>query len=148
MKAPFLLGRLIFGGYFLYNGINHFRNREMLAQYAASKNVRMADAAVTVSGTALIVGGASLILGVKPKLGAAAIMGFLLGVSPMMHDFWRQQDANQHMAEMVNFTKNMALLGGAMALMGVEEPWPVSVPVAQPSPLERVRKAVRRPFAA
>jgi hypothetical protein len=77
-------------------------------------------------------GGASILLGIKPKIGAAAIIGLLAGVSPVMHDFWAQEQPQQRMAEMVNFTKNMALVGGAMALMGVEEPWPASVPVLQP----------------
>jgi hypothetical protein len=49
---------------------------------------------------------------------------------------------------MVNFTKNLALLGGALALMGVEEPWPVSVPVAQPDAMERARRFARRKVAA
>jgi hypothetical protein len=33
------------------------------------------------------------------------------------------------MNEMVICSKNTALLGSALALMAVEEPWPVSVPV-------------------
>jgi putative oxidoreductase len=132
MKAPFLIGRLIFGGFFLYNGINHLKERKQLSQYASSKKVPMADAAVIGSGVALIVGGASILLGVKPKLGAAAVIGFLAGVSPVMHDFWKAEDPNQRMNDMINFSKNMALLGGALALMGVEEPWPASVPIAQP----------------
>ena len=132
MKIPFLLGRLVFGGFFLYNGINHLRQRKHLAQYAEAKKVPKPELAVVGSGVALIVGGASILLGVKPKLGALAIMGFLAGVSPTMHDFWRIEDQGQRMNEMVNFSKNMALLGGALALMSVEEPWPASVPVAQP----------------
>jgi uncharacterized membrane protein YphA (DoxX/SURF4 family) len=80
---------------------------------------------------ALIAGGASILLGVKPKLGAAAIAGFLAGVSPVMHDFWRVEEPNQRMNEMINFSKNMALIGGALALMGVDEPWPASVPIGQ-----------------
>jgi uncharacterized membrane protein YphA (DoxX/SURF4 family) len=132
MKAPFLIGRLIFGGFFLYNGINHLKERKQLSQYASSKKVPMADAAVIGSGVALIVGGASILLGVKPKLGAAAVIGFLAGVSPVMHDFWKAEDPNQRMNDRINFSKNMALLGGALALMGVEEPWPASVPIAQP----------------
>ena len=148
MKAPFLLGRLVFGGYFLYSGIHHFLDRKMLSQYAASKRVPMPDVAVTATGAALVIGGASILLGVKPKLGTLAVMGFLAGVSPLMHDFWRQQEPGQRQAEMINFTKNMALLGGALALMGVEEPWPASVPVAQPTPLERARKFARRKVAA
>ena len=148
MKAPFLLGRLVFGGFFLYSGIHHFVDRKMLAQYAAAKKVPVPDVAVMASGAMMIMGGASILSGVKPKWGALAIMGFLAGVSPMIHDFWSHQDPNQRQAEMVNFTKNVALLGGALALMGVEEPWPVSVPVAQPDTLERARRFARRKIAA
>jgi putative oxidoreductase len=148
MKAPFLLGRLVFGGFFLYSGIHHFVDRKMLAQYAAAKKVPVPDVAVMASGAMMIMGGASILSGVKPKWGALAIMGFLAGVSPMIHDFWSHQDPNQRQAEMVNFTKNLALLGGALALMGVEEPWPVSVPVAQPDTLERARRFARRKIAA
>jgi putative oxidoreductase len=148
MKLPFLLGRLVFGGFFLYNGINHFKNRQSLAQYAASKKVPMADVLVPTSGAALIVGGGSILLGIKPKLGAAAIVGFLAGVSPIMHDFWRVEDPNQRMNELINFSKNLALLGAAVALGAIEEPWPVSVPVAQPARFARVRRMTKLPRAA
>jgi uncharacterized membrane protein YphA (DoxX/SURF4 family) len=132
MRVPFLLGRLLFGGFFISSGINHFKQASQTAQYAASKNVPKPDLAVKVTGAALIAGGTSILLGVKPKLGTLAIMGFLAGVSPIMHDFWKQEDSERRAGEMINFTKNVALLGGAMALMGVEEPWPASVPIAQP----------------
>lgn len=148
MKAPFLLGRLVFGGFFLYSGIHHFQDRKKLAQYAGAKKVPLPELAVTASGAALVAGGASILLGIKPKLGTLAIMGFLAGVSPIMHDFWGQQEPGRRQAEMVNFTKNMALLGGAMALMGVEEPWAASVPVAQPGALQRARRFARRRIAA
>jgi uncharacterized membrane protein YphA (DoxX/SURF4 family) len=148
MKAPFLFGRLVFGGFFLYNGINHFRQRKNLSQYAGAKKVPVPDIAVTASGAAMVLGGASILLGIKPKLGTAVVAGFLAGVSPIMHDFWNIEDPNQRMTDLINFTKNMALLGGALALMGVEEPWPVSVPVAQPSRFERARKFGRRQIAA
>src|SRR5436305_12208230 len=64
MKVPFLLGRFIFGGFFLYNGINHFRERKTLGQYAQSKNIPQPEAMVMATGTALIAGGASILLGV------------------------------------------------------------------------------------
>jgi putative oxidoreductase len=57
----------------------------------------------------MITGGASILLGIKPKLGTAAIIGFLAGVSPLMHDFWRIEDPNQRMNDMVNFAKNIGL---------------------------------------
>jgi putative oxidoreductase len=143
MKAAFLIGRLVFGGFFLYNGIHHLKETKSMAQYAASKKVPVPEVAVAATGVALLIGGASVVLGVKPKVGTLAIIGFLAGVSPIMHDFWRQEDANQRMNDMINFTKNMAMLGAALALMGVEEPWPVSVPMAQPDTFEKVRKVTR-----
>jgi uncharacterized membrane protein YphA (DoxX/SURF4 family) len=144
MKAPFMIGRLLFGGFFLYNGINHLKQRQSLTQYAAAKNVPAADKAVTASGVALILGGASILLGVKPKFGTAMIIGFLASVSPVMHDFWKQQDPNQRMNDMVNFSKNMALLGAALALMGVEEPWPASVPVAKPNFYQQMSQGAKK----
>ncbi len=143
MRAPFLIGRLLFGGFFLYNGINHLRNRQQMGPYAESKGVPKGEAAVALSAIPLIIGGSSMLLGVKPKLGAAAILGFLAGVSPIMHDFWRQEDPGQRQTEMINFAKNAALAGGALALMGVEEPWEASVPAGQHTLGKKLRKAVR-----
>lgn len=148
MKAPFLIGRLLFGGYFLYNGINHFRQTQALAQYAGAKGVPKPDLAVKATGAAMLIGGASLLLGIKPKLGAMALIGFLAGVSPIMHDFWRAEDPQQRMNDQINFFKNMALVGGAVALAGVEEPWPASVPVAQPGKMERIKRVIKREIAA
>ncbi|HZU28872.1 MAG TPA: DoxX family protein [Bryobacteraceae bacterium] len=146
MKVPFLIGRLVFGGFFLYNGINHFRNRRPLSQYAGAKHVPQPEAAVMVSGAALLIGGTSILLGIKPKLGAAAIIGFLAGVSPMIHDFWHAQDPGQRQNDMIHFMKNIALLGAAVALASVEEPWPASVPMPRGSSISAVTDKVQRTF--
>jgi putative oxidoreductase len=148
MRVPFLLGRLIFGGFFVMNGVHHLKQTRQLSQYAASKRVPKPAIAVRVTGAALIVGGVSILLGVKPKIGTAAVIGFLAGVSPVMHDFWKQESPEQRMSQMVNFAKNMALVGGAMALLGVEEPWPASVPVLQPRRSHRLKRALREVAAA
>jgi uncharacterized membrane protein YphA (DoxX/SURF4 family) len=144
MKAPFLVGRLLFGGFFLYHGIHHLMKGRQMAPYAQSKGVPAPEFTVKAMGIPLIMGGTSLLLGIKPKLGAVAILGFLAGVSPIMHDFWRNRDPNERQGNMINFMKNAALAGGALALMGVEEPWEVSVPVGHPGFGKKVRKVVRR----
>jgi uncharacterized membrane protein YphA (DoxX/SURF4 family) len=125
MKALFVLGRVIFGGFFLYNGVNHFRQTKELAQYAGAKNLPEPEAMVLLSGAAMAVGGSSIILGLKPKLGALAIMSFLGVASPLFHDFWTAQDPQQKQNEMIQFSKNLALLGAALALTGIER-WPAS----------------------
>jgi putative oxidoreductase len=147
MPVPHLLGRLLFGGYFIASGVNHFRHTRELARYAATKKVPKPDLAVQLTGAALIAGGTSILLGMKPKLGTAAIVGFLAGVTPVMPDFWKEENPERRMNEMVNFTKNIALMGGAMSLMGVEEPWSASV-LPQPTASQRARRILRESLAA
>jgi len=148
MKIPFTLGRVLYGGFFLASGINHFREYKMMSAYAQSKGVPrlLAPVAVLGTGAMLTAGAVSLLLGVKPKLGSAAVITFLAGVSPVMHDFWRQEGQARE-NEMIHFMKNTALLGGALALAGVEEPWPISLPVGTTESLRR-RKQQAVPRAA
>lgn len=126
MRALHVLGRTIFGGYFLYSGINHFRHVDMLSRHAAQKGVGAPAVAVQASGALLVAGGLSVIAGVKPRQGLAAIIAFLIPVSLQMHRFWDIDDPQQRMGEMVNFTKNMALVGAALTMMQINEPWPAS----------------------
>ena len=86
----------------------------------------MADVAVPVSGTLILLGGLSLLMGKQPKVGASLITTFLLGVTPQMHAFWTIDDETQRTQELVNFTKNLALIGGAALAAAIPEPWPAS----------------------
>ncbi len=144
MKAPFLIGRLLFAGFFINSGISHLQKRKEMAEYARAKGVPEPELAVMLSSIPLLLGGTSLLLGVKPKLGAVAVLGFLAGVSPVMHDFWRNEDPEERKANMIDFMKNIALAGGALALMGVDEPWEASVLAGKTSLVEKTRKISRR----
>jgi len=125
--AALIAGRVIFGGYFIYNGINHFLNRKMLADYARIKGTPAPDVAVVASGALILAGGLSILTGARPKFGSALISSFLLAVSPQMHAFWKEQNPQQRMHEMVNFTKNMALVGASLLAAAHPEPWPSPV---------------------
>jgi putative oxidoreductase len=131
MAGLFLLGRILLGGYLLYSGIGHFLNLAMMSGYAGSKGVPAPEAAVVVSGLLLLVAGASFLLGFYPKAGIAAAAVFLAVVTPMMHNFWALP-AEQQMGEMVNFAKNMGLLGATLMLAAIPEPWPMSVTARRP----------------
>src|SRR5690349_8057828 len=88
----FAVGRAIFGGFFVFSAMNHFVNASTLAGYVASKGVPAPQVAVLATGLLLLLGGISLIVGAWPRAGAAMIMLFLLGVTPVMHDFWNATD--------------------------------------------------------
>src|SRR5919202_1856458 len=109
MRALFLLGRVVFGGFFFQSGLNHFLHRDGMSQYAAAKGVPAAEKAVPLSGALLLAGGLSIIAGLKPKQGLAAVIAFLIPVSLQMHRFWDEQDPQRQQNEMIHFMKNMAL---------------------------------------
>jgi putative oxidoreductase len=127
MDIVFLIGRLIYGGFFAMSGISHFQRFAMYKAYAASKGAPAPGIAVGATGLLLFGGGLSIILGAFPTVGAALLIIFLLGVTPMMHNFWAVHDPPARMGEMVNFMKNSALLGAALMSLAIPEPWPLSV---------------------
>jgi len=124
MEIAFLIGRIIVGVYFLFNATNHFMQLEMMSGYAGSKGVPAPKLAVAGSGLLLLVGGLSILLGYQPLIGVIAIALFLLPTTFMMHNFWVVEDPQMKMAEMVNFMKNMALLGSALMFLAIPTPWP------------------------
>lgn len=123
----FLVGRLLFGGLFLYNGINHFLNFSTTRGYTAYKGVPMPDVSTALSGVWLVVSGASVVAGFRPEIGLMMIALFLLVVTPMMHNYWAAHDPTARMGEFISFTKNFAMLGAALALLAVPRPWPMSL---------------------
>jgi len=123
----FLIGRIIAGGFFLMNGFNHLAKLGMMSGYAKSKGTPMPGLAVGGTGVLLLLGGASLLLGYHPTVGAILLTIFLLGVSFSMHNFWTVQEPQARMAEMVNFMKNMALLGFVLMTVAIPRPWPMSL---------------------
>jgi putative oxidoreductase len=126
MKETFLFGRVLAGGYFIYSGVNHFINLPSMSEMAAHKGVPMATAAVIVAGVLLLIGGVSLLFGLVPKVGVVALTLFFIPVTFMMHQFWREH-GTARMMDMLNFTKNFALLGAVLMSLAIPEPWPLSV---------------------
>ena len=116
------LGRLFFALIFLMSGPRHFMSQTIA--YAAAQGVPMASLFVPCSGLLAILGGLSILLGYRAKIGALLIVLFLLGVTPVMHKFWGVTDPMTQQIQMVMFLKNMAMLGGALVISQLGSgPW-------------------------
>ena len=126
-SIAFLAGRAIAGCFFLMNGFNHFAKLSMMTGYAKSKSIPAPAVAVGGTGVLLLLGGASLLLGYHPTIGAGLLVIFLLGTSFGIHNFWSVQDPMAKMGEMTHFLKNMALLGLVLMTLVIPRPWPVSL---------------------
>lgn len=128
MNILFLIGRVIYGAFFIMMGLNHLGSaREGLVGYAASKGIPAPKLAVVGSGILLLVGGLSIITGFMPVVGIIALVLFLAPVSFQMHNFWAVDDPQAKMSEMTQFLKNMALLGAALIFLAIQTPWVLSL---------------------
>jgi putative oxidoreductase len=114
MKIIMILGRLLYSAIFIFSGFSHFKAETV--GYAQSQGVPLANLAVPLSGAMAILGGLSILLGLKAKYGALLLVVFLVPVTLMMHNFWNISDPMQRQIQMVMFMKNLSMLGGALII--------------------------------
>jgi putative oxidoreductase len=127
MAALFLVGRILVGCYYLSGAFNHFANLHAMARYTAMHGVPAPEAAVLVAGLLLAVAGITLLLGAFPEVGVAALILFLVPVTLVMHAFWRDIDPGMRQVDIIQFGKNIGLLGSTLMFLGVRRPWAYSL---------------------
>jgi uncharacterized membrane protein YphA (DoxX/SURF4 family) len=111
-------GRVLFGGFLAFAGLNHFMNAGEMSEYASQKGVPMAGFGVITTGTMLVLGGLGILLGMYPVIAAGMVATFFVAVTPIMHDFWAVPE-EQHEDELTNFLKNIELLGAALVFLAL-----------------------------
>ncbi|HEY4516238.1 MAG TPA: DoxX family protein [Candidatus Paceibacterota bacterium] len=126
MEFLFLIGRVLFGALFVYNGWSHLAHNTSTSLYAQSKDVPMPRITVFVTGIAIIAGGLGIILGIYVKLSVFLLAFFLLGTLVKVHTFWKHSDMSSKAQERNEFLKNAALLGALLMFLSVLEPWSLS----------------------
>jgi uncharacterized membrane protein YphA (DoxX/SURF4 family) len=118
MDVVFLIGRVLFGLLFVFSGfMAHLRagGREG-REYARSLGAPAPDILVPLSGVSIIAGGLMVALGLWADLGALLILGFLVGITPIMHAFWKIEDPQMKAIQNAMFFKNTALAGAAVII--------------------------------
>jgi putative oxidoreductase len=79
--------------------------------------VPWANILVPIAGVLALLGGLSVLLGFKARWGAWLLVFFLVPVSVMMHAFWAVKDPTMAQMQLVNFMKNITMLGGALLVV-------------------------------
>jgi uncharacterized membrane protein YphA (DoxX/SURF4 family) len=127
----FLLGRVLFGAFFIMSAYSHLTKVGMMAQYAGSKGVPAPTLAVPVTGLMLLGGGLSILLGFQPRIGALLLVAFLVPTAVIMHRFWGLPDAAAAQHESIHFWKDITLAGAALMIYYFASvataPWPYSL---------------------
>jgi putative oxidoreductase len=126
LTAP--LGRLLLSAIFLMSGANKLMNWSQTADQMRGEGMVAVPFFLAGAVVFELGGGLSLLLGLKARLGALALVAFLVPVTLIFHDFWQYQDEAQ-MRQMIHFMKNSAILGGLLAVL-THGAGPVSVDAA------------------
>ncbi|HEY0979946.1 MAG TPA: DoxX family membrane protein [Candidatus Paceibacterota bacterium] len=119
METLFMLGRILFGGFFVLQAYNHFKNQANMTHYARAKGLPVPSAAVFASGVLLLLGGLSLVLGFEMVIGMWLLVIFLIPTTFMMHTFWKEKDPQTRMVETIMFSKNVALIGALLMMIAM-----------------------------
>jgi len=128
VDVVFIVGRLIFGGYWVFNGLNHFVNMSMMAEFARQRGVPFpAELSVAVTGLMMLLGGLTIILGVYTYIGMALIIVFLLSAMIFIHKFWEMSDPMARMMEMILFMRNAAYIGALLMLYTLGDTWSFNI---------------------
>lgn len=127
MGAVFLIGRILVGGYYLMSAVHHFSDLGPMARMVGHASVPLPQVAIVLSGLLLAIAGFSLLFGLYPNVGVGALVLFLVPVTLVMHAFWADHDPQRRQMDLINFTKNMGLLGSSLMFLAIPRPWAYSL---------------------
>lgn len=126
-SVGFLVARVLFGVVLGHLALGNLLGLEQSIKYARSKGAPLPEIGVPLGSLLLLAGALSLVLGAYPLLGSMAVILFLVGITPLMHDFWAL-DGQQAQNERIHFLKNVGLLAMAVVfLLLADQPWPFAL---------------------
>jgi putative oxidoreductase len=124
-KRTILIGRILLSLIFLVSAAGKLANFNGTAGMMSAKGFPVASLFLVGALAFELLGGLSVLTGYKARLGAAALIIFLIPTTLIFHNFWAVQGMEQQM-QAANFLKNVAIAGG-LALLVAFGPGPLSI---------------------
>jgi putative oxidoreductase len=122
-----LLGRVLLCAIFLtdalFDKIPRFRDT---AEMMGLHKIPLPAVALGGAIAFLIAGSLSVITGYRARIGAALLLVFLAAVTFYFHDFWTIADPKLREAQMIQFMKNLTMMG-AMLMIVANGAGPMSI---------------------
>lgn len=124
MKYLFLLGRIFFSLVFIFKAIQCFCPQ--MAKGLADRGVPLAHIILPIWGILALIGGLSILLGYRAKMGAWLLIVFLLPITFHLHAFWAEESSLLMRMHALCFWKNLSLMG-ALLMMSYTGSGPLSL---------------------
>jgi putative oxidoreductase len=110
-----LSGRILIAVIFLISGFFKVGAYAQMVGYATAVHLPAPGAAIAAAAAVELGCGLAILVGFRTRFAAWLLFLYLLPVSYFFHNFWAVQGQEQQM-QMVNFLKNMAIMGGLLVL--------------------------------
>ncbi|HEY4715730.1 MAG TPA: DoxX family protein [bacterium] len=107
-----LFGRILLSIIFLMSGFGKIANAAGTQQFMSAYGMPLTAFFMVCAIILEVAGGLSVLLGYKAKLGALALVIFLIPATLIFHTKFSDQ------IQMIMFMKNMAILGGLLLIIG------------------------------
>ena len=103
-----LLSRILMSAIFIWSGISKIMNPIGTQEYMSAYGMKFTSVLLVAAIAVEILGGLSLLLGIKPRYGAIALALFLFPATFIFHTDFSDQ------IQQIMFMKNLAMLGGLL----------------------------------
>ncbi len=115
--APIPLARILLAYMFVLSGWQRLTDLSGLTKLLTDKQLPYPDILAYAAAIAEFGGAVLIILGLLTRLSAFALIVFTVLATVLLHDFWNMTDAAMRMANVTQFNKNLAIIGGLMLLV-------------------------------
>jgi putative oxidoreductase len=113
-----VIGRLLLVGIFLMSAIgNKIPNYGTTVEYMASEGVPFPGLMLAGAILFLIAGSISILFGYKARIGALLLLIFLVLATYWFHDFWTFEEAQPRQQQMIQFMKNLSMMGAMLIIL-------------------------------
>ena len=110
-----LLGRILLAVMFVLSGLGKIAGFDGTVGYIASKGLPVPQLVAVLTICVEVGGGLLLVAGFMARQAALGLAVFTLLAALIFHNFWAAPEA-QHMAQFINFMKNVSITGGMLVL--------------------------------
>jgi putative oxidoreductase len=111
-----LVGRILIASIFLVSGFAKLTDTPGTVAHMAAMRIPYPETLALVAGAAEVLGGIAIVTGFLTRVASAGLILFMIPATLIFHGFWNYT-GEERMPQMVNFMKNLGILGGLAVLM-------------------------------
>lgn len=123
-SGSMVAARALIAALFLVSGVRKFMYLAATTGFFTKLGVPMPEIATPVIAAFEVIAGALLLIGWRTRYVAWALAAFTLVATGLGHQFWTY-DAAQYGNQLNHFLKNLAVVGGLLALAAADSSVPV-----------------------